>query len=84
MPLKVNDTLVYRLADSVALRSDRVDTLADLELHCPHMAYGPLSHDAAQMYESNRSFIKHCILQLDKAVLGASFPKMEKAMFLGI
>ena len=34
----VNGTLIYRLADSVALRSDCADAQADLELHCPHMA----------------------------------------------
>ena len=27
---------------------------------------------------------KHCILWLDRAALGASFPKIERAMFLGI
>ena len=28
--------------------------------------------------------LKHCILYLDRAALGASFPKMERAMFLEI
>ena len=28
--------------------------------------------------------LKYCILQLDRAALGASFPKMDRAIFLGI
>ena len=28
--------------------------------------------------------LKYCILQLDRAALGDSFPKMERTMFLGI
>ena len=36
-PRYVNETLFYRFADSVALRSDCTVTQADLKLHCLHM-----------------------------------------------
>ena len=36
------------------------------------------------VYSPGSYGLKHCILQLDRAALGASFPKMERAMFLGI
>ena len=35
-------TVLYRSADRVAPGSDCRDVQADLELHCPHMAFYPM------------------------------------------
>ena len=39
----------YKVADSVALRSDCTDAQADLEQHCPHMSECPFLHGVSHL-----------------------------------
>ena len=43
-------TVFYRIADSVALRSDYADVHADLELHCLHMNKIYFTRDMSRLF----------------------------------
>ena len=53
--LYVNKTLFYRVAGSVALRSDCADAQDNLELHCPRISEDPVLHVAAHMSYADKS-----------------------------